>query len=312
MLILGEFLTNDIRATPEYKEYEKEFVMVDVPTIQPKPVKSTQGTIMTPTPTAKVVKKTCKGKDAAGESSTLRKSLKVTTKQKKLSTTPIPPPSDDRERDEIAEATLLSLTMHKTSLAGEAQDNVPKVQEKLLEEDIEKIVEGEDEESYASVFANSVFQDDDDTGTRLEPGSHKENPETVDDDDVDKDKKDDENDDNDDNNDNNDDDNDDHEDHALVRNKVSGSLETRNEKMHTPIPSPLRSFRTNLYSDKNISHELTATISPTPATTSKDRSKTKRISSKYTHILGALHMICRRQDIMIKQMEKKFVTNRDF
>ncbi|GKF14040.1 hypothetical protein Tco_0055502, partial [Tanacetum coccineum] len=235
MLILGEFLTNDIHATPEYKKYKKEFVRVDVPTIQPKLVKSSQGTIRTPsatrtpTPTAKVVQKTRKGKDVAGESSTPRKSLKVTIKQNKPSTTPIPPPSDDRERDEIVEATLLSLTMHKTSLAAEAKENVAKVQEKLLEEDIEKIVEGEDEESYASVFTDSVFQDNDDTDTRLERGSHKKNPKTIDDDDdVDKEKKDDEKDDNDDNNDNNDDGNDDHDDHALVRNKVSGSLETRN------------------------------------------------------------------------------------
>ncbi|GJY62982.1 hypothetical protein Tco_0464442 [Tanacetum coccineum] len=46
----------------------------------------------------------------------------------KQSTTPIPPPSDDRERDEITEATLLSLTLHKTALAAEAQENVAKVQ----------------------------------------------------------------------------------------------------------------------------------------------------------------------------------------
>ncbi|GKD56922.1 hypothetical protein Tco_1290309, partial [Tanacetum coccineum] len=50
--------------------------------------------------------------------------------------TSIPPPSDDRERDEIAEATL-------------------------LKEEIEKMVEGEkDEESYASEFADSILNDD--------------------------------------------------------------------------------------------------------------------------------------------------------
>ncbi|GJT37908.1 hypothetical protein Tco_0937773 [Tanacetum coccineum] len=103
MLIPGEFLTDEIHATPEYKEYEKEFF-------------------------------------------------------KKPSTTPILPPSDDGERDEIAEATLLSLTMNKNGLAAEAQENVAKVQEKILEEDIEKIVEGEDENSYASAFADSVFK----------------------------------------------------------------------------------------------------------------------------------------------------------
>ncbi|GJV72351.1 integrase, catalytic region, zinc finger, CCHC-type containing protein [Tanacetum coccineum] len=98
-----------------------------------------------------------KRKQSARETSSPRKSLKVTIK-KKAKTTPIPPPSDDRER----------------------------VQEKLVEEDIEKMVEGdEDEESYASTFDDSMLNDDvDDFDTRIEPGSHKENPEVVDDDDV--------------------------------------------------------------------------------------------------------------------------------
>ncbi|GKD70315.1 hypothetical protein Tco_1324405, partial [Tanacetum coccineum] len=88
--------------------------------------------------------------------------------RQKPRTTPIPPPSDDKERDEIAESTLLSLTMHKTALVAEAQDN----------------------------FAYSVFQDNnDDSGNRLDPESHKANLEVFDDDDddvddnVDKEKK---------------------------------------------------------------------------------------------------------------------------
>ncbi|GKA62890.1 hypothetical protein Tco_0762409 [Tanacetum coccineum] len=48
------------------------------------------------------------------------------------------------------------------------------------------------------------------------------------------------------------DDNDDHTDHALVRSEVSGSLETRNEQIQTPIPLPPRSPRTNLSSDKEF------------------------------------------------------------
>nr|GEW61675.1 retrovirus-related Pol polyprotein from transposon TNT 1-94 [Tanacetum cinerariifolium] len=78
----------------------------------------------------------------------------------------------------------------------EAQENIAKVQEKLVEEEIEKLVEGdEDEESYASEFADLILNDDiDDSGTRLEPESHKENPKKVDDDDeeIEKDKDDEE------------------------------------------------------------------------------------------------------------------------
>ncbi|GJS15756.1 hypothetical protein Tco_0410228 [Tanacetum coccineum] len=128
--MLIDFLTYDIRATQEYKEYEKVFVR----------------------------KK--KRKQVAGKTNSPSKSLKVIIKQNKPSTTPIPPPSDDKERDET------------------------KVQEKLMEKDIEKMVDGEDEESYASGFADSVFpNEEEDSSTRLEPGVHRENPKTVDDDD---------------------------------------------------------------------------------------------------------------------------------
>nr|GFA42448.1 hypothetical protein [Tanacetum cinerariifolium] len=230
----------------KYKEYEKVFVGVDVPTIPPQPVESTQGTNKTPsahrTPAPVVVvvvvvndvvdKK--KRKHVAGETSSPRKSLKVTTMKKKLSTTPISPPSDDKEWDEIAEATLLN------------------------------------EKSYASEFADSVvLNEEEDSDARLEPGSHKENPEIVNDDEEEEEKKkDDKKDD-----DNDDDDNDNHTDHTL---------------------------------------ELTVTVSPTPATTSQDRSKTRRISSKYRHIPGALHRMCKHQGFMIKQMEKIYVTNCEF
>nr|GEV32534.1 hypothetical protein [Tanacetum cinerariifolium] len=126
-------------------------------------------------------------------------------------------------------------------------------QEKILEEDIDKMVDGDDEDSCASAFADLIFQDKEDTKTRTEPESHKENSEVVNDDDVndnvDKEDKDDENkvdddvekenkdEENDD--DDEDDDNGDYDDHALVKNKVLGSLETRNAQTHTPIPSPI-------------------------------------------------------------------------
>nr|GEY67359.1 hypothetical protein [Tanacetum cinerariifolium] len=70
--------------------------------------------------------------------------------------------------------------------------DIPTIQ---LGEDIDKMVDGDDEDSYASDFADLIFQDEEDIRTRIEPGSHKENLE-VDDDDVndniDKEKRDDE------------------------------------------------------------------------------------------------------------------------
>ncbi|GJW74054.1 hypothetical protein Tco_0133424 [Tanacetum coccineum] len=53
---------------------------------------------------------------------------------------------------------------------------------------------------------------------------------------------------------------------------ASGSMEFRNEKMQRLIPLPTRSPRTDLSSNKTISEELTAIVSPTTATTSKDSS----------------------------------------
>nr|GFB45507.1 hypothetical protein [Tanacetum cinerariifolium] len=112
--------------------------------------------------------------------------------------------TDDQERNDIHEITQLSLRYTKE------QENVVAVEKKLLEEDVEKLVEGDDEETYASEFATSVFLDEEDSNTRIEPGSHNENLREVDDDDDDDDmenKKDDKKNDDDDN----------HDDHALIR-----------------------------------------------------------------------------------------------
>ncbi|GKA66729.1 hypothetical protein Tco_0766537 [Tanacetum coccineum] len=125
--------------------------------------------------------------------------------------------------------------------------NVALDENKILEEDVEKLVEG-DEESHDEELANTMILSQEDPGTRLEPGSHKENlEEIVDDknDDDDDDKNDDHNDD------------DDHTDHALVKTRRMGSSKVRNEQMHTRVPSPLRSTRTDLSSDKTPNEQKT-------------------------------------------------------
>ncbi|GJX60919.1 hypothetical protein Tco_0292309 [Tanacetum coccineum] len=79
---------------------------------------------------------------------------------------------------------------------------------------------------------------------------------------------------------NDDDVNDDHTDHSLDKTQETGSLESRKEKMQTPISSPYRSPMTNLSLDKIISMELTDTVSPTPDTTSQGHSKHTSINTK--------------------------------
>ncbi|GKC05730.1 hypothetical protein Tco_0997340, partial [Tanacetum coccineum] len=73
MLITDDFLTNAIRDTQAYKDYAKEFERVNIPTIQPELVESTQGTNRTPRATRTlnsdevIQKKKRKGTQAAEE-----------------------------------------------------------------------------------------------------------------------------------------------------------------------------------------------------------------------------------------------------
>nr|GEV00750.1 hypothetical protein [Tanacetum cinerariifolium] len=212
MLIPDAFLTKEIHATDDYKEYETVFVYVDVLMNQPQLVVSTQGTHRTIPRAYRTLTLTAspqgkKRKQSARETSSIQKSLKVTIKQK-------------------------------------------------------NVVEGDkDEESYANKFVASMIHDDvDDAEDMIDPESHKEHPELVDDDDDKEKKKDDE----------------------------MGSLENRTDKMQTPIPTTPRSLRINLSSDKNINQELTDTVSLSTANTSKDPHKKRHISSKYSHLPGAL------------------------
>nr|GEU49068.1 hypothetical protein [Tanacetum cinerariifolium] len=80
-------------------------------------------------------------------------------------------------------------------------------------------------------------KDDDDFKDRLEPRSHKDTPKHIDDDDDEKDL----------------------EKVDEEEGGDMGSLETRTEKIQTPIPTPSRSPRTILSSDKNITQKLTKT-----------------------------------------------------
>ncbi|GKF91751.1 hypothetical protein Tco_0275452, partial [Tanacetum coccineum] len=116
-------------------------------------------------------------------------------------------------------------------------------EKKILEEDVEKLVEG-GYEFDGDKFANTVLLSDEESGDRIEPGSHKYKPEEI----VDDEKKDDDDkhvdayDDKDDH-----DDNDDNDDHSLIRTRRIGSLEIRTENMQTPILSPLDPLGLNLW-----------------------------------------------------------------
>ncbi|GJR95107.1 hypothetical protein Tco_0267281 [Tanacetum coccineum] len=90
MLIPDAFLTTEIRETNDFKEYETGFMKVVVPMNQPQLVVSTQGTnTNTPrthrSPTVSVGPlEMKKRKQTTRESSSPRKSLKITIKQKQI------------------------------------------------------------------------------------------------------------------------------------------------------------------------------------------------------------------------------------
>ncbi|GKG27617.1 hypothetical protein Tco_0405944, partial [Tanacetum coccineum] len=63
---------------------------------------------------------------------------------------------------------------------------------------------------------------------------------------------------------------------------MSGSQEIRKEQKQTPTPSPIRSHRNDLSSDKKISKELADTVTPTTATSSKTPSTTTRQKKSFT------------------------------
>ncbi|GJU77352.1 hypothetical protein Tco_1274422 [Tanacetum coccineum] len=220
MLIPDAFLTEEIRATDDYKEYETVFVNIVVLMNQPQLVASTQGTHRStprayrlPTLTAASPQRK-KRKQVSGETSSLRKSLK-----------------------------------------------------KLAKEEIEKMVEGEeDEESYAK--KPEVVDDDDVTKNKVEKKDEddKKDSDVEKMDDAAKEK-----------------DNNDYTDYTLVGTHATGNIETRNEQMQTPIPTPNRSPKKDLSSDKTILEELTALVSPTTATTSKTKDKRGFTSTKINY-----------------------------
>ncbi|GJW82655.1 hypothetical protein Tco_0155800 [Tanacetum coccineum] len=325
MLIPDALLTAEIRETNDFKEYETVFMKVSVPMNQPQPVVSTQGTNRN-TPRAPRMptisaspQETKKRKQTAGESSSRR----ITIKRKKQSTPSIPPPGDDRERDAIAEANLLSLTLHKTALLVEAQENIAKVQENLDEEEIDKLVDGDDDdESSASAFADFVLNDDgDDTGSKLEPESHKEHPEHVSDDDEQK------------------------NDEAIKKEKevveivketnVDDETKKKDEEVEKEKEVVEIVKETNVddtsakkhnevviekevvdMSDKTISKELADTVTPTTATSSKTPSTTTRQKKSFTaktrRLPGSIAGMCRRRGLIRSHIKTKFITREFF
>nr|GEZ24110.1 hypothetical protein [Tanacetum cinerariifolium] len=148
------------------------------------------------------------------------------------------------------------------------QGVVDKVQEMLEQEEIDKLADGnEDEESYASAFADSVINNDDVyTGSKLEPESHKEHPEHVSDDDETKRK-----------------DEEVEKEKEVVEIAKETNVDDISAKKNNEVVTEKEVVDMNdLSSDKKISEELADTVTPTNATSSKTPSTTTRQKKSFT------------------------------
>ncbi|GKA33676.1 hypothetical protein Tco_0720105 [Tanacetum coccineum] len=114
---------------------------------------------------------------------------------------------------------------------AEEKENIASVEKTIMAEEDDKMVEGKEDDD--NDFLDSLLISQEDPDTKLEPESHKESMEEK-----------------------NDNDDDQHNVDTLTRRKKMGSLEIRDEEKQTPIPTPPR---TNLYSDKEQTIELTET-----------------------------------------------------
>ncbi|GKE61121.1 hypothetical protein Tco_1511488 [Tanacetum coccineum] len=207
-----------------------------------------------------------------GESSAPRKSIiiKIPRRRQPDPETPILT-TDQIDVDNLDKATRVSIATARSIEDYEAQQTVKKVEEQVLEEDVEKIVEGEDID--ANKFTNDMINSQEYPDTRIDLESHKESLKVKKDADVvmiDKEVE------------------EESIEDALIRKKRKGSLEIRDTSLDTPTRSP-RTHIDSLSSNKEKLKELTAS----KPTSSSSKPKTDR--SK--HIKGAIARMSRRYGI---------------
>nr|GEY00365.1 hypothetical protein [Tanacetum cinerariifolium] len=80
---------------------------------------------------------------------------------------------DEIDVTNLDEAIQMSLAKARSIEEFEAQQAIKKVNEHLVDEEIEKLVEG-DKESDVNKFVDDILNSQEDTGTRIELMSHKE------------------------------------------------------------------------------------------------------------------------------------------
>ncbi|GJT31252.1 hypothetical protein Tco_0911527 [Tanacetum coccineum] len=191
----------------------------------------------------------------------------------KTHSAPRPPKPQEQQAEHIDienldEATRVSIATAKSIEECKAQQNIKRVKEHELDEDIKKLVEGE--ESDANKFADDMIQSQEDPDTRIDLGSYKESLEVKKvveyvsvDEEVEEETA----------------------EAPLIRRKGKGSLEINDTPLATPTRSP-RTITDSLSSDKEKLQELMVS-KPTSSkgSSSQSTSRFKHINGKFKETL---------------------------
>ncbi|GJR06829.1 hypothetical protein Tco_0529813 [Tanacetum coccineum] len=170
--ILVWMITSEMKLTENYQMYVAVFG-VDVPTTQLQPIESTQGMHRTTSTSRSPNPDVDEGESSAPRKSTVIR-LHIPPRRLTRLTLPTPTLTTTEAEDIIIQDTIqLSIVEQKSHDDLEAKQNVKKVKEHLIAEEIEKLVEGTENVENTKVD-NSISNSNNDPVTRLDPESHKE------------------------------------------------------------------------------------------------------------------------------------------
>ncbi|GKC22125.1 retrovirus-related pol polyprotein from transposon TNT 1-94 [Tanacetum coccineum] len=177
MKILSWMITDDMKLTKNYRMYVAVF-RVDIPMTQSQPIESTQGTHRTTSAPRSPNPDVDKGDSSAQRKSTVIR-LCIPPRRSTRLTPPTPIPTTAKADDIILQDKIqLRLADQKSHDKLEAKQNVQKVKEHLIAEEIEKLIEGTKNVVNVEVDSSTLRKNDNqnDPGTRLKPRSNKESP----------------------------------------------------------------------------------------------------------------------------------------
>ncbi|GJY84554.1 hypothetical protein Tco_0497930 [Tanacetum coccineum] len=251
MKIPGWMLTEEMKLTAHYQMHVAVF-QVDVPMTQSQPIESTQGTHRTTsaprTPNPEVTE---------GESSAQRKPtmIRFRVPRRPDHETPIPIVVEV-DITNLEEATQISIAQRSLEDL-EAQQNVEKVKEHRVDEELEQLLEGT-ENVDVDAFMDDVLNSQEDPDTRIETKIDKESPKAEKDADmmiI----------------------NNEEEEESVgdefelrMREKGKGIEETRDTPLTTPIRSP-RTHIAPLSLDKETLQKLTITTEDAPSSVDREK-----------------------------------------